>query len=257
MPTIFVSHGAPLLAISQGRTPDFLRELHHTLPRPRAILCVSAHWETTQPTLTGSAAPPTIHDFSGFPQQLYEIQYSAPGDPALALRAQTLLNTAGLAAALHPQRGLDHGAWVPLMLAYPQADIPVIQLSVQPQRDPAHHLALGRALRPLRDEGVLIFASGGATHNLREFRGQAVNTAPPEHTLAFDAWLTAAITRGDLTELLAYPEHAPQALRNHPTPEHFLPLFVALGAAQKAAGRPLHEDFNYGILSMAAYQWDD
>lgn len=256
MPTIFVSHGAPTLAIGRGRTADFLRDLHHALPRPRAIVCASAHWETDQPMLTGSAAPPTIHDFSGFPQELYEMQYSAPGDPALALRAQTLLNAAGLNATLHPQRGLDHGAWVPLMLAYPQADIPVVQLSIQPHRDPAHHFALGRALRPLRDEEVLILASGGATHNLREFRRQAINTAPPDEVLAFDAWLTAAITRGDTAELLNYPAHAPHALRNHPTPEHFLPLFVALGAADTAAGRSLHEDFNYGILSMAAYQWD-
>lgn len=257
MPTLFVSHGAPTLAIERGRTPDFLRELSHMLPRPRAILCISAHWETDTPLLTGNTSPPTIHDFTGFPQELYALQYPAPGDPALALRAQTLLDAAGLPATLHPQRGLDHGAWVPLMLAYPQADIPVIQLSVQPQRDPAHHFVVGRALRPLRNEGVLILGTGGATHNLREFRGQAINTAPPEHVLAFDAWLTAAITRGDVAELLDYPTHAPHALRNHPTPEHFLPLLVALGAANSPAGRALHENFNYGILSMAAYQWDD
>ena len=245
------------MVTDRGRTPDFLRELHQGLPRPRAILCVSAHWETDLPMLTGSLSPPTIHDFIGFPQELYALQYAAPGDPALALQAQTLLNAAGLQATLHPQRGLDHGAWVPLMLAYPQADIPVIQLSVQPQRNPAHHFALGRALRPLRDAGVLILASGSATHNLREFRGQAINTAPPDYVLAFDAWLTAAITRGDVAELLDYPTYAPHALRNHPTPEHFLPLFVALGAATSAVGRALHEDFNYGILSMAAYRWDD
>ncbi len=257
MPTLFVSHGAPTLITERGRTADFLRELHQVLPRPRAILCVSAHWETDQPMLTGSAAPPTIHDFMGFPQELYALQYPAPGDPALALRTQTLLNAADLNATLHPQRGLDHGAWVPLALAYPQADIPVVQLSVQPQRNPAHHFALGRALRPLRDEGVLILASGGATHNLREFRGQAINTAPPDYVLAFDAWLTAAITRGDVAELLDYLAHAPHALRNHPTPEHFLPLLVALGAANAATGRALHEGFNYGILSMATYAWND
>jgi len=257
MPTIFISHGAPTLVTDRGRTPDFLRALSQALPLPRAILCISAHWETEQPMLTGSSAPPTIHDFMGFPQELYAMHYRAPGDPALALRAQALLNTAELNATLHPQRGLDHGAWVPLMLAYPQAEIPVVQLSVQPQRSPAHHFALGRALRPLRDDGVLILASGAATHNLREFRGQAVNTAPPDYVLEFDAWLTAAITRGDVAELLDYPTHAPHALRNHPTPEHFLPLFVALGAADSATGRALHEDFNYGILSMAAYAWND
>ncbi len=257
LPTIFVSHGAPTLGMERGRTPDFMRAFSQALPRPSAILCVSAHWETPQPMLTGSAAPPTIHDFTGFPQELYAVQYPAPGDPALALRAQTLLNAADLNAAIHPTRGLDHGAWVPLSMAYPQADIPVVQLSLQSQRDPAHHFALGRALRPLRDEGVLILASGSATHNLREFRGQPINAAPPDYVLAFDAWLTAAILRGDTAELFNYPQHAPHALRNHPTPEHFLPLFVALGAANSASGRALHEDFNYGILSMAAYQWDD
>lgn len=257
MPTIFVSHGAPTLVTDRGRTPDFLRELSQVLPRPSAILCVSAHWETDQPMLTGSAAPPTIHDFFGFPQELYTLHYAAAGDPALAQRAQALLNAADLHASVHPQRGLDHGAWVPLLLAFPHADIPVVQLSVQPQRDAAHHFALGRALRPLREAGVLILASGGATHNLREFRGQAINTAPPDYVLAFDAWLTAAITRGDVAELLDYQTHAPHALRNHPTPEHFLPLLVALGAAESAVGRALHEGFNYGILSMAAYAWND
>ena len=257
MPTLFVSHGAPTLVTDRGRTPDFLRTLGDALPRPRAILCVSAHWETDQPILSSSALPPTIHDFMGFPQELYALQYPAPGDPALALRAQSLLIAAGLRATLHPQRGLDHGAWVPLTLAYPHADIPVVQLSVQPLRSPAQHFTLGRALRPLRDDGVLILASGAATHNLREFRGQAINTAPPDYVLEFDAWLTAAITRGDVAELLDYTAHAPHALRNHPTPEHFLPLFVALGAANSATGQALHEDFNYGILSMAAYAWND
>ncbi len=256
MPTIFVSHGAPTLATERGRTPDFLRTLSQALPRPRAILCVSAHWETDAPMLSSTASPPTIHDFFGFPQELYALQYPAPGDPALAQRAQNLLNAADLNATLHAQRGLDHGAWVPLLLAYPHADIPVVQLSVQTLHNPAHHFALGRALRPLRDEGVLILASGSATHNLREFRGQAINAAPPDYVLAFDAWLTAAVMRGDVTELLAYPTHAPHAIRNHPTPEHFLPLLVALGAADSAIGRVLHEDFNYGILSMAAYAWN-
>lgn len=255
LPTVFVSHGAPTLITDRGRTVDFLRQLATQLPRPRAILCISAHWETDAPIVSGNAQPPTIHDFYGFPPALYELSYPAPGDPALARTTQELLEAAGLPCAIHPQRGLDHGAWVPLMLAWPQADIPVVQLSVQPHRDPAHHYAMGRALQPLREQGVLLFASGAATHNLRDFRGQAMNTAPPDYVLAFDAWLTSAITRGAVPELLNYAAQAPEAKHNHPTPEHFLPLFVALGAATDARAQVLHQDYNFGILSMAAYQW--
>jgi 4,5-DOPA dioxygenase extradiol len=256
IPSIFVSHGAPTLVTDSGRTADFFRALGGQLPRPRAILCVSAHWETAQPALTGNPQPPTIHDFYGFPQNLYDLHYNAPGDPALAARAAELLAAAGFSASVHPQRGLDHGAWVPLMLSYPQADVPVVQLSVQPQRDARHHYELGRALRPLRDDGVLVFASGAATHNLREFRGQPMNAAPPAYVLDFEAWLTDAVTSGNVDALLDYAARAPHATRNHPTPEHFLPLFVALGAAADPKAQVLHQNFNYGILSMAAYSWN-
>lgn len=256
MPAIFVSHGAPTIVLETGRTPDFLRTLGDQLPRPRAILCVSAHWETEQPMLSGNPKPPTIHDFYGFPQALYELQYTAPGDPALARQTQSVLQAAGFDAAIHPTRGLDHGAWSPLMLAYPRADIPVVQLSVQPQRDAAHHLALGRALRPLRNDGVMIVGSGSATHNLREIRGMAANAAPPPWVLDFEAWLTDAVTGGDIDAITHYAERAPNAQRNHPTPEHFLPLVVAMGAASNPAARVLHQNFNFAVLSMAAYAWE-
>lgn len=256
LPTVFVSHGAPTLVIESNRTSDFLRTLGQQVPRPRAVLCVSAHWESDQPLLSGSARPPTIHDFYGFPDALYEMSYPAPGDAALARRTQALLRDAGFAADIHPTRGLDHGAWVPLKLAYPDGDIPVVQLSVQPQRDAAHHLALGRALRPLRDDGVLILGSGSATHNLREIRGMAPNAAPPPWVLEFEAWLTHAVTGGDADGITHYLERAPHALRNHPTPEHFLPLVVAMGAGSTPVGRVLHQDFNFAVLSMAAYAWE-
>lgn len=256
LPTIFVSHGAPTLATDRGRTVDFFRQLGTQFPRPRAILCVSAHWETDEPVVSGNAQPSTIHDFTGFPPELYALNYAAPGDPSLASTTQELLNSAGFQCAIHPQRGLDHGAWVPLLLAWPQADIPVVQLSVQPHHDPLHHFNMGRALQPLREQGVLILASGAATHNLREFRGQAMNAAPPDYVLAFDAWLTSAVTRGAVPELLDYANQAPEAKRNHPTPEHFLPLFIALGAATDVRAQVLYQGYNFGILSMAAYLWN-
>lgn len=255
MPAVFVSHGAPTLVTDRSRTTDFLREFAARVPTPRAILCVSAHWETAQPTLSAAGHPETIHDFYGFPEDLYALRYPCPGDPALAEQARELITAAGFDAHTHPTRGLDHGAWVPLSLAYPAATIPVVQLSVQPQRDAQHHIALGAALRPLRSD-VLIFCSGSATHNLREFHGQALNAAPPQYVLEFDAWLNDAVTHGDVDALVDYPTRAPHAQRNHPTPEHFLPLHVALGAADNPVGHVLHQEFNYGILSMAAFAWN-
>jgi 4,5-DOPA dioxygenase extradiol len=255
LPSVFVSHGAPTLLMESGATPGFLRGLGATLGRPRAVVCISAHWETAEPRLTAAEHLPTIHDFYGFPEALYRERYPAPGDPLLAERAATLLRVAGHAAELDETRGLDHGAWVPLKLMYPQADVPVVQLSLQTERGPHHHRDVGRALQPLREEGVLILGSGGATHNLREFRGQAIDTAPPAYVRGFDEWLADAVGHGRVDELLDY-ERAPNARRNHPTAEHFLPLLVAMGAAHDARGRQLQHAFSYGVLSMAAYAWD-
>lgn len=256
LPTLFVSHGAPTLLYDDCPAHDFLLELGRTLPRSQAILCVSAHWETAQPTLTGAARPETIHDFYGFSERLYQAEYPAPAYPELAQRIAGLLQDAGLPATVHPRHGFDHGAWVPLKLMYPAADIPVIQLSVQPRLPPEHHLRLGQILRPLRSEGVLILGSGSATHHLAAFRGQPLDTPPLDYVVAFDTWLEQAITQGDTAALLAYMT-APHARRNHPTPEHFLPLFAPLGAANPpGCGRLLHRSFTYGILAMAAYAWD-
>ncbi len=256
-PSVFVSHGAPSLILEASPTNRFLRDLGPQLGRPAAVLCVSAHWEAAQPTVGAAAAPSTIHDFYGFPRELYEVRYPAPGEPALASRVVELLEGAGISAEADPVRGLDHGAWVPLKLMFPGADVPVVQLAVQSGRGPGHHLALGRALAPLRQEGVLILGSGGATHNLREFGGYGREAQPIEYARAFDDWLRDAVTAGRTPELEAYRERAPEARRNHPTPEHFLPLFVPLGAAPDGAkGRVLHRAFEYGVLSMAAFAWD-
>lgn len=261
-PSLFVSHGAPTLVTDQVPTRSFLLGLGSALPRPRAILCVSAHWDTTAARLGSSQRPHTMHDFYGFPEELYAMSYPAPGDPALAERAARLLAAAQIPAELDDQRGLDHGAWVPLGLMYPQADIPVVQLSIQSHLSPRRHLELGRALAPLRAEGVLVMASGNATHNLREVFSHDIVEPPVPYAKAFADWLTARVESGapaDTAALLDYQAQGPFDFKNHPTPDHFLPLLVALGAGLEpegsAEGRLLHDGYTYGVLSMAAYAW--
>jgi 4,5-DOPA dioxygenase extradiol len=254
LPAVFVSHGAPSLALEAGDpTHVFLRGLGEALGTPRGIVCVSAHWEAPSAAITGAAAPATIHDFYGFPEALSKIRYSAPGDPALAARVGALLE-----ARIDERRGFDHGAWVPLSLMYPRADVPVIQLSVQSRLDAAHHAALGRALAPLREEGILILGSGGATHDLRRAAfGDGGDAPVPADVRAFEGWLVSRVEAGETDELIAWRTRAPHPGTNHPTPEHFLPLFVPLGAAAFGTkGRVLHRAFAYGALSMAAFAWD-
>ncbi len=256
-PVAFVSHGAPSLALDAGDpTYAFLTGFGRALGKPRAVLCISAHWDTMQPALTAVDAPATIHDFFGFPEPLYALRYPAPGAPWLALRARELLAAIGLDAQLDLRRGLDHGAWVPLMLMYPAADVPVVQLSVQTRLSAAHHLALGRALAPLAAEGVLVLGSGGATHALGEAFAamrDAADAPTPAWTQLFDVWLRDVLARDDRAALEAWQD-APFAARNHPTPEHFLPLLVAAGAGQGAAAS-VHSGFAWSLLSMAAYRW--
>jgi 4,5-DOPA dioxygenase extradiol len=250
---IFISHGAPTLPFEDVAARRFLEGLSALMPRPRAILVVSAHWETRTPTLNAVARNCTIHDFSGFPAELYRLQYPAPGDPELAERVSDLLGQAGLPTAINRQRGLDHGAWVPLMLAWPQADIPVLQLSVQGNLGPGHHLEVGRALAPLTEDDVLIAGSGSFTHDLSSWRGQA-GMAEPEWVTQFADWIDLALVGGRTCDLLAYRQLAPHAVRNHPTEEHLLPLFVSLGAAGPGAPvQRLHASNTYGVLRMDAY----
>ena len=255
LPAVFVSHGAPTLALEQNTTVEFLKRLGGKLDRPEAILCVSAHWETEVPSVSRAASPETIHDFGGFSEELQRMRYPAPGAPKLAGRVRELLGEAGLARAVSPTRGLDHGAWVPLKHIYPQADVPVTQLSIQTTLGTEHHFRMGRALAPLREEGVLILATGSATHNLlRIGRGDV----PPEWAWEFDEWLCRKISDGALEELLDYRRLAPHAAVAHPTDEHLLPLFVAMGAGSGEAasgGRSLHRGWTWGSLSMAAYDF--
>ena len=254
LPALFLSHGSPMLVFEDIPARHFIAGLGRQLQHPKAILCISAHWETERPTVSVAAAPETIHDFYGFPDELYRLHYPAPGAPTLARRVVELFEKAGIDSAIDGDRGLDHGAWNPLLLIYPQADVPVTQLSIQVQLGPAHHAKIGRALQPLRDEGVLVLASGGAVHNLRQFHIDREQPAP--WAVSFDDWLADRIAAGDEEALLAYRQNRPDGALAHPRAEHLLPLFVALGAGGGVAGRPLHRSFAHGSLSMAAYAWD-
>jgi len=256
LPAVFISHGAPDLPLRPSPARDFLRGLGQQIETPTAILVISAHWETTTPQVSAAALPATIYDFTGFSSELYQLTYPAPGAPQLAQRVNTLLTEAGFARAVVPNRGLDHGAWNPLLLIYPDADIRVTQLSIQPHQDAAYHVRLGQAIAPLRDEGGLILASGSITHNLREIGRYAADITPPAWVSDFVEWLTAQVAAGDTDALINYRQLAPFADRNHPSPEHLLPFFVALGASGSATtGSQLHASYTYGILSMAAFSF--
>lgn len=262
MPTLFISHGSPDTAIADTAAAAFLKRLADDLPRPRAIVVASAHFEATGAAgVTVDARPETIHDFGGFARELYEMQYPAPGDPALAERIVGLIEDAGLTARSVANRGFDHGTWVPLALIYPDADIPVVQVSVDPDRDAAYHLKLGEALAPLAEDGILVIGSGSFTHNLGEafkaLRAGQRDVAVPEWVSDFAYWMDDRIRAGDHEALSAWEEKAPHALKNHPTPEHLMPLFVAAGASRQT-GKPwraeaIHSSSEFGALAMDAY----
>ncbi len=253
LPSVFISHGSPMHALEPGAAGEAWKALGRRLPKLRAILIASAHWETKVPMLTGSARPETIHDFSGFPEPLYRLRYPAPGAPGVAQRAQGLLKDAGFSAAIDGGRGLDHGAWSPLLYMYPQADVPVVQLSVQPALGPGHHLAVGRALRKLSDEDVLIIGSGHLTHNLRDW-DRSGRAEPAPYAREFQQWVFEKIKNKDLETLSDYRSASPHGTRAHPTDEHFLPLFVALGAApDKTKPERIYDVIESGALAMDAY----
>lgn len=260
MPALFVSHGAPNMILHDSATRRFLGDAARAaaLPRPKAIVSVSAHFPSIRPAVVVDAKPAMIYDFGGFERELYSMVYPAPGEPALAARVGDLLTAAGHETILVEGRGFDHGTWVPLKLMYPEADIPVVQLSVQPRRDPAHHLAIGRALAPLAAEGVMVVGSGSLTHNLHEVfgpTGMAPQNAPvPAWVAEFADWIAEKVAANDIEALLDYRARAPHAVRNHPTDEHLLPLFVALGAGGEAGVR-VHHAYDFGVLAMDAYRF--
>ena len=257
LPTLFLSHGAPNLLIVEAPARRFLEELAARFDRPKAILVVSAHWETASPKVNAiNGSNQTIYDFGNFDPRLFQMSYPAPGAPDIAERVRVLLAEQGITVGIDHQRGLDHGAWVPLALTYPQADIPVLQLSVQTDLGPVHHLALGRALTKLREEGVLIVGSGSYTHDLSELRRywRDIDASAPDWVTSFADWYDRALSEGRTEDLLAYRKLAPYAAKNHPTEEHLLPIYVALGAAgPQAKAEHLHASTTYGVLRMDVY----
>jgi 4,5-DOPA dioxygenase extradiol len=236
LPALYIGHGAPPL-LDDALWTSQLADLGRDLPRPKAILIVSAHWESAPLALSATGAgTPLVYDFGGFEDRFYRMTYVSPDASDLARRVAAVMPAAE-PVHQHASRGLDHGAWVPLTVMYPEADIPVLQMSL-PTYDPTRLLELGRRLRPLRDEGVLIVGSGFLTHGLPFLRDFRVGATPPSWSVDFDAWAADALSRGDVDELAAFRTRAPGMPYAHPTAEHFAPLFVTLGAATDTEAAP-------------------
>ena len=253
-PVFFISHGAPTFALEPGLLGPQLHKLGAQLANVKAVLVVSPHWQTRDVKVTTTPKPDTVHDFGGFPAELYTLQYPAPGQPELAKAAAQLLAEAGFATRQDAQRGLDHGAWVPLYHLLPKAEVPVFQVSMPVSLTTAQALEMGRALAPLRAQGVLIVASGSMTHNLYEIRQP--DARPETYALEFEAWVRTAILANAVQPLINYRAEAPHAERAHPTQEHFLPLLVALGALQEDDPvQVLNGGITHGVLSMESYVW--
>lgn len=257
LPSLFLSHGSPMLAVQDSPAGRFLDALGSQMPRPRAIVVASAHYESPRVRVGAHPALATVHDFGGFPQELYELRYPAPGDPALAAQIFEWLRDAGIEAAEDPARGLDHGVWVPLRRMYPQADIPVVPLSVSTHGAAHTQFDVGRALRPLRAQGVLVIGSGGFVHNLRELDWRQPHGPMAPWSAAFADWMRERLAAGDIDALLDWERLAPEARRAHPTTEHLMPLFVALGAGgERPATRLLHRSHEFGSLALDAFAFD-
>lgn len=232
LPTLFVPHGAPTFALRPGAAGAALVALAQQIERPKAIIVVSPHWETREPTVGSAADLETIYDFGGFPSELYTLKYPAHSDLALAQHVADCLKTAGYAPRIDAHRGLDHGAWVPLRMMYPTADIPVIPLSIKAHAGPAYHYALGQALKPLGEQGFLIMGTGSITHNLRDYMFCVHNNLPtPDYVTRFADWVNTQLESGSSAALINYRKNTSDAAQAHPTEDHFMPFFVALGAA--------------------------
>ena len=254
LPSIFVSHGSPTLLIDEVPARDFLRALPGRIPRPKAIIAVSAHNIARTVTVGMAHAYRQVADFGGFPEELYRLSYRPPGDPHLGERVARGLTAAGIETGRTTSDGIDHGSWVPLSLMYPLADVPVVPVSLQAGLDGREHLAIGAALgKVARETGALLLASGSITHNLGEFGRFGLHDPPPDYVAAFADRVAEWLLHGETDELLRWQELAPQAVRNHPSTEHFIPLFVALGAGEGGAVTALHRSYAFGMLAMDAY----
>ncbi|AZC32542.1 class III extradiol ring-cleavage dioxygenase [Pseudomonas chlororaphis] len=253
LPSLFISHGSPMLALEPGASGPALARLAAELPRPKAIVLVSAHWESQDLRVSSSPQPKTWHDFGGFPAALFAVQYPAPGQPELAEQVAQLLRADGLPAQLDDQRPFDHGVWVPLSLMYPQADIPVVQVSLPSRMGPALQTQVGHALSSLRQQGVLLIGSGSITHNLRELDWHAGPESVEPWAKAFRDWMIEKLAANDEAALHDYRRQAPNAVRSHPSDEHLLPLYFARGAGGDFS--IAHQGFTMGALGMDIYRF--
>ncbi|WP_296255527.1 MULTISPECIES: DODA-type extradiol aromatic ring-opening family dioxygenase [unclassified Pseudomonas] len=252
-PSLFISHGSPMLALEPGPSGPALAHLAAELPRPKAIVIVSAHWESNELLVNGNPQPETWHDFGGFPAALFAVQYPAPGEPDMTRRVMELLAVAELPARTDSRRPFDHGVWVPLSLMYPTADIPIVQISLPSGMGPALQTRVGHALRSLREEDVLIIGSGSITHNLRELDWHAGPESVEPWALAFRNWMVEKLAADDEQALHDYRRQAPQAARNHPSDEHLAPLYFARGAGGTFS--VAHQGFTMGALGMDIYRF--
>ena len=252
-PSLYISHGSPMLALEPGASGPALARLAAELPKPKAIVIVSAHWESNELLVSGHPRPDTWHDFGGFPKALFEVEYPAPGDPQLAAEVVELLKASNLPARIDSNRPFDHGVWVPLSLMYPQADIPIVQVSLPTRGGPALQAHVGQALSSLRQHGVLLIGSGSITHNLRELDWHAGPESVEPWAQTFRDWMVEKLAANDEAALNDYRQRAPNAVRNHPSDEHLLPLYFA-----RAAGGDFsiaHQGFTMGALGMDIYRF--
>jgi 4,5-DOPA dioxygenase extradiol len=257
LPAVFLAHGSPMSALGGDSHAAALRAFGERHTPARAILIVSAHWQVSQPVrVTAWDQAPLLYDFGGFPDELYRLTYPAPGSPTSAARVVNMLQSGGQQSRFERERGLDHGAWTPLRLAWPEATIPVIEVSM-PFVPPQELFQLGRALRPLRDDGFLLAASGGIVHNLSRARIENKDAPVDGWAAEFDSWVADAVAARKLESLLAYRNTAPHARLSVPTTEHFDPLFIALGAAYPDEPvETIFEGFHYGNISMRSFSFD-
>ena len=253
--TIFVSHGAPTMPLEDIPARDFLMKLGKSYRNIKAVLCISAHWQTIKPTLNAVDVNETTHDFYGFQPELYDIKYPVKGSPELAEHALDLIKDGGMECELDHTRGLDHGAWIPLMLMFPDAEIPVIQLSIQNNLDPMKHFNLGKLIEPLRHENILILGSGGAVHPLG-YAPLHPDAKTDQWAIDFNEWLKNAVISGNTNALMNYRNSSPYPERAHPYPDHFMPLLASIGAAGEGVnGKIIHDSWYWGDLGMGAYEF--
>ncbi|WP_122430495.1 DODA-type extradiol aromatic ring-opening family dioxygenase [Pseudomonas viridiflava] len=252
-PSLFISHGSPMLALQPGESGPALARLAAEMPRPRAIVMVSAHWESHELLVNGNPQPETWHDFGGFAAELFAVQYPAPGLPDLTREVVELLAASDLPARIDSRRPFDHGVWVPLSLMYPQADIPVVQISLPSRQGPELQTRIGKALAGLRADGVLIIGSGSITHNLGELNWNGDSARVEPWAQAFRDWMIDKLASDDESALHQYRSLAPHAVRAHPSDEHLLPLYFARGAGDEFS--IAHQGFTMGALGMDIYRF--